>query len=102
MIAISRAVSSSISSISAGIVVEAGLLRRAPAALAGDELVAVRPDRSDEDRLQDAVLADGGGQLVERLLVEGQARLLRVGLDVVDRDDADADAARRRCRATGG
>ena len=36
MIAISRAVSSSISSTSAGIVVEPGLLGRAPAALAGD------------------------------------------------------------------
>ena len=96
MIEISSAVSSSISSMSAGIDVEPGQLGGAPAALAGDELVAVRSDRADEDGLQDAMLADRRGELVERLLVEGQARLLGVRLDVVDRDDADADAARRR------
>ena len=87
MIAISSAVSSSISSISAGIVVETGEPRRAPAALAGDQLVPVRSERADEDRLEDAVLADRRGQLVERRLVEGEPRLLGVRLDAVDGDD---------------
>ena len=38
--------------------------RGAPPALAGDQLV-LAPDRTDEDRLQDAVLADRIGQLGE-------------------------------------
>ena len=45
---------------------KAGLLRGAPPALAGDQLVAVLAGRPDEDRLEDAVLPDRGGQLVER------------------------------------
>ena len=86
MIEISSAVSSSMSSTSAGIVAMPGDPRGAPAALAGDQLVAAVVERADEDRLEDAVLADRRGQLVERRLVEGQARLLRVGVDVVDLD----------------
>ena len=86
MIEISSAVSSSMSSTSAGIVA-CRRSRRAPASLAGDQLVAVVGQRPDEDGLQDAVLADGRGELVERLLVECQPRLLRVGLDAIDRDD---------------
>ena len=95
MIAISSAVSSSMSSIERRDRREAGEPRRAPAALAGDELVGVRAERPDEDRLEDAVLADRRGELVERLLVEGHARLLGVRLDAVDRDDPDADRPRR-------
>src|SRR5260370_38443 len=49
-------------------------LGRAPAALAGDDLVALARG-TDEDRLQDAVLLDGGGELLEGLLVPGHARL---------------------------
>ena len=49
---------------------EAGGLRRSPAALAGDELEPEGSDRSDENRLQDAVLLDGGGELGQRGLVE--------------------------------
>ena len=92
MIEISSAVSSSISSTSAGIVVEAGGLRRAPAALAGDELELAVLERADEDRLEHAMLADGRGQLLERGLVEREARLLRVRLDAFDVDVADAAA----------
>ncbi len=77
---------------------QAGDLGRAPAALAGDQLVAVRSDWADEDRLEDAVLADRGGELVERLLVEGEPGLRGVRLDVIDRNDPDADAARRAVR----
>ena len=47
---------------------EAGGLRRAPAALAGDELELAVVERPDEDGLEDAVLADGRGKLVERRL----------------------------------
>ena len=96
MIEISRAVSSSISSTSAGIVASPGLAGRAPAALAGDELVAVLAERPDEDRLEDAVLADRRRQLVERLLVEDHPRLVRVRLDPIDGDDPDAGRSARR------
>ena len=102
MIEISSAVSSSISSMSAGIVCEPGQARRAPAAFAGDDLVRVRAERPDEDRLEDAVLADRRGQLVERLLLEDHARLLGVRLDPVDRDDAHADATASGSRARAG
>ena len=77
------------------------LLDRAPGSLRGRRAFDARQrrspaiswygsvaERSDEDRLEDAVLADRCGQLVERRLLERQARLLRVRLDVVDRDDA--------------
>jgi hypothetical protein len=40
---------------------EAGLPGRAPAPLAGDELVSIRAERPDEDRLEDAVLANRRG-----------------------------------------
>ena len=88
MIEISSAVSSSMSSTSAGIVGLPGDLRGAPAALAGDELEPAVVDGPEQDRLEDAVLADGRGELLEGRLVERQARLLRVGLDAVDRAPA--------------
>ena len=40
--------------------------------------------RPEQDRLEDAVLADGRGELIERRLVEREARLLGVGLDAID------------------
>ena len=67
-----------------------GDLRGAPSTLSGDQLVATFDTRPDEDRLEDAVLRDGRGQLQQRLLVERQTRLVRVGVDPVDRDVADA------------
>ena len=73
-------------------------LRRAPAALARDQLEAAVVERSDEDRLQDAVLADGRRHLLEGFLVERHARVLRVGFDAVDRDDANALVAMRVLR----
>ena len=69
---------------------ESGLPGGAPAALAGDDLVGVRTERADQDRLEDAVLSDRGRQLVEGVLLEDEARLLGVGLDPLDMDDADA------------
>jgi hypothetical protein len=55
------------------------------AALAGDqrELAGLRAARDDE-RLNDAVLADGGGQLSQLDRVKVRARLARVGGDAAD------------------
>ena len=72
---------------------EAGFLRRAPAALTGDELIPVLAERSDEDRLEDAMLADRGGKLMQGVDIEHGPRLVRIRLDVVDRNDANADSA---------
>ena len=77
---------------------EPGQPRRAPAALAGDDLVGIRPERADEDRLEDAVFADRRGQLLERLGLEDHPRLFRIRLDLVDCDDADTDRSRRAVR----
>ena len=62
-------------------VVQAGALRRAPAPLAGDDLELVRraAHGAHDDRLDDAALADRGGQLVEFGLGEGAARIARIG-----------------------
>jgi hypothetical protein len=68
-------------------------LRRAPAPLAGDDLVAVAVG-ADDDRLDQAARLDRGGELVERLLVEMAARLVEMRLDRRDRHHLDA-AARR-------
>ncbi len=67
-------------------------LGRAPAPFAGDELVPTRVvDRPDEDRLQDAVLADGSRELVEGRLLEPRPRLGGIGIDPLDRDVANAE-----------
>ncbi len=58
-----------------------GPLGRPPPPLAGDQLVALVPDLSHEDRLQDAQLGDRRGQGGQRLLVEVGARLMWVGGD---------------------
>ena len=52
-------------------------LRRAPASLAGDDFIGIgRPiDRANQNRLQEAVLADRGRQFLERGFVEMPARL---------------------------
>ena len=72
--------------------VESGGGRRPPAALTGDQLVAVGSlEGTDEDGLQDAVLANRSGQLVQRALLEAGSRLVGVGLDPVDWDLADAE-----------
>ena len=64
MIAISIAVSSSMSSTIAGMVSTPASSRCAPAALAGDQLEAMGPQRPEQDRLEDAVLADRRGELL--------------------------------------
>jgi len=72
---------------------DAGLARRSPAALAGDQLVAVVTERPDEDRLEDAVLGDRGGELTQRVLVEHRPRLARVRFDPIDRKHLHASGA---------
>ena len=84
----------------AGTFVEAGLLGGAPAALAGDQLVAAVVERADEQRLDDAAGLDRGGERVERLRVELGAGLVRVRLDQA-RPAARA-ARRRRPRSASG
>ena len=54
-----------------------GLLGGAPAALAGDQLVAAVGEGADEQRLNDAAGLDRGGQRRQRLLVELGPRLGR-------------------------
>src|SRR5690606_26736532 len=70
---------------------QAGGDGRPPAALAGDDLVGLLADRTgDDQRLDDAVLADGGGQFFEPRGVPLGARLEGVGLQVADRDGGNA------------
>ena len=64
---------------------EAGEFRGAPAAFAGDELVAVR-GFPHEDGLEDAVGRDARAELLERGLVEVRARLEAVLVNVEHRD----------------
>ena len=61
------------------------LLRGAEAALAGDQLVLIA-GAHDHERLHDAMLADAARELVDRCLVEHAARLIRIGLDLIDRN----------------
>jgi hypothetical protein len=67
-------------------VLKAGLLGRAPAALAHDQLVLSFADLPDHDRLEEANLGNRGGQLFERFLVESPARLARIRRDGANRD----------------
>ena len=57
---------------------QAGALRRAPAPFAGDDLVAAL-DAADDDRLDDAVGADGSREILDLARRPSRARLKRVG-----------------------
>ena len=65
--------------------VELGLDTGPQPALTGDELVAI-PDRAHQDRLQHAMLPERVGQRGDILGVELPARLVRVGVDLIDGD----------------
>ena len=69
-------------------------LRGPPPPLAHDELEAACRGLADDDRLQQAELADRVLQLAQRLVVELRARLLRVGDDRVDLDLAQLGGER--------
>ena len=76
--------------------------RRAPAALAGDELI-FRADPSRHEGLDDALLADGIHQLAQRLLPKFAPWLQRTRDDVGDRNLQHAVTGRqgnRRGRST--
>jgi hypothetical protein len=74
--------------------VEAGLLRRAPAPLPGDdlELAGLAVQRPHQDRLQHALFADRGRQLVDLGLGEVAPRLVGVAVQQLDRDLVHAGA----------
>ena len=59
---------------------QSGYLRRAPPALAGDDLEALVVDLSQRDGLNDAYLLDAVGQLLQRLGVELATGLVGIGL----------------------
>ena len=63
---------------------EPRLARGTPAALAGDQLVAARRTRPDDDRLQQTLLLDRAREAGRRLGLEAPARLARVRVDRVD------------------
>jgi hypothetical protein len=65
--------------------VQVGALRRAPAPLAGDDLEVVGAAGAHHDRLDDAALADRGGQFGELGVGEQLARIARIGAHVFDR-----------------
>ena len=99
MIEISSAVSSSISSMSAGIVVESGEPRRAPAALAGDELVA-RARRAGGRGSAAGRRARGSRRRARRGVAWSNARRGCSGFGSMRSigDDADADRSDRAVR----
>ena len=67
--------------------VQAGELGGAPAAFAGDDLKAIRRalHRAHHDRLDDAVLLDGGGELSEFGIGKCPARVARIRFQKFDR-----------------
>ena len=73
---------------------EAGDLRGAPAALAGDELVRAAGDRPHEHRLQHAALAQRAGERLERGVVERPPRLPGVRRDELDGEHRAGPRAR--------
>jgi hypothetical protein len=74
---------------------EAGALAGAPAALAGNEGVLAAAGVVDNEGLDEAVFADGVGQFLQRFFVHMAARLVGVGADGVDGDDAQPGRAGR-------
>jgi hypothetical protein len=82
--------------------VEPGFLAGAPAALAGDDLVAigVGGEAADDDGLDEPPVLDGGGELREALQVEVLARLAALGDNLLD--GAGKDGALRGKGGGGG
>src|SRR3546814_12469562 len=67
---------------------QAGLLRRAPTPLAGQQLIT--PDaRAQHDRLHDTRLANALREFLQGVRVEVPTRLLAAGADPVDGDIPD-------------
>src|SRR5207253_121552 len=68
---------------------ESGLPGGTPATLSGDQLERAGSQRTDQDRLKDAVLPNARRELGDRLLDECHPRLLGVRLDAIQRNVAD-------------
>ncbi len=83
---------------------EARLLRCAPPSLAGDDLEAVLTGRGAtyDDGLQDSVLADRGGELLEGLGVEVLARLPLLRNELLERAHEDRTLGCARAGDSGG
>lgn len=60
-------------------------LRSAPAAFAGDQLVA-KADPADDERLNDSAGADRAGELLEGFFAKARSRLIGAGVDEIDID----------------
>jgi hypothetical protein len=60
-----------------------------PAAFAGDQLIPAVGQRPDQNRLENSVLSDRGCQIVQAGLVHGQAGLVWIRLDPINRDVAN-------------
>ena len=73
---------------------QAGLPRRPPAALAGDQLVATVAQRADDQRLDDARVGQRRGQRLDRVGAEARSRLARVATDRLHRQLAQLGLAR--------
>jgi hypothetical protein len=69
-----------------GMVAQAGLLRGAPTALAGDDLVTIGADATHHHRLHHTVGADRGRQFRQSIRVHPGARLVATGLQQFDRE----------------
>ncbi len=65
---------------------QAGALRGTPAAFAGNQLEKSVVEGTNDDRLNDTVLPDRIGQLVQPIFIEILARLMLVGEDSIDID----------------
>jgi hypothetical protein len=63
---------------------ETGDFRRAPAALARDDLVTVAPDRSHENRLHQPLFPDRSCELLKGAFVHLRTRLVAATLQLVD------------------
>jgi hypothetical protein len=69
-----------------GDLVNLGPLRGPPAPFAGNDLIAVaRRAGPDDQRLDDTLFADRGGQLLQRVFGKGAARLIGIGVKLFDR-----------------
>ena len=82
---------------------QAGRLRRAPAAFSGDDFEGVGDARhaAHQDRLDDATLPNRVRQILEIALGEALARVARVGAQELDRHTALAARALGRRRLVG-
>jgi len=65
---------------------ETGALCRPQAPLAGDQPITTVTHASDDDGLDNSMLAHTARELLNRRVIEGFARLVRIRIDLPDRD----------------